>query len=423
MNTIKSIRAREILDSRAKPTIEVDISLKENNGFGRASVPSGASVGSKEAHELRDGGQRYHGFGVLNAVKNVNDIVASHCMGKSFANQKALDEMLIKMDGTPDKSNLGANTLLAVSMAFAKAQANAHNIELFEYIGSIYNPQNCNYMTNLNHLLPMINIVNGGKHADNGLDLQEFMIIPIVGDSIKDRIRIASEVFYSLRNELKILGLSTNVGDEGGFAPHISSSEDALHIISSAILSAGYGFDEVKLAIDAAASDFYKGDDLYVMKGNKDFSSSQLITYYKTLMKKYPIISIEDPLAENDFDGWKQITANMKCDIQLVGDDIFVTNEKMLQEGISNNIANAVIIKPNQVGTLSETINTVKLATSNGYKTIISHRSGETEDVSIAHLAVAFGSTYIKAGSVSRTDRTAKYNELLRIYDKLLIER
>ena len=423
MNTIKSIRAREILDSRAKPTIEVDISLKENNGFGRASVPSGASVGSKEAHELRDGGRRYHGFGVLNAVKNVNDIVASHCIGKSFANQKALDEMLIKIDGTPDKSNLGANTLLAVSMAFAKAQANAHNMELFEYIGSIYNPQNCNYMTNLNHLLPMINIVNGGKHADNGLDLQEFMIIPIVGDSIKDRIRIASEVFYSLRNELKILGLSTNVGDEGGFAPHISSSEDALHIISSAILSAGYGFDEVKLAIDAAASDFYKGDDLYVMKGNKDFSSSQLITYYKTLMKKYPIISIEDPLAENDFDGWKQITANMKCDIQLVGDDIFVTNEKMLQEGISSNIANAVIIKPNQVGTLSETIDTVKLATSNGYKTIISHRSGETEDVSIAHLAVAFGSTYIKAGSVSRTDRTAKYNELLRIYDKLLIER
>ncbi len=404
---VKNVLAREILDSRGNPTIEVDV-LLEDNSTGRASVPSGASTGSREAIELRDKDDRYNGLGVRHAVNNVNSIIRNVIIGMDAYDQELIDNTLIELDGTFNKSKLGANACLGVSMAVLKAAANSKHIPLFKYISEKYN-------TRISLPVCMMNILNGGVHADNNLDFQEFMIIPN-RNTVHERVRVGSEVFHALKAVLKEKKLTTSVGDEGGFAPDLNSNKEGFELIIEAIKKAGYtpGVD-VSLAIDVAASELYD-DGVYILKGeNKRLNIYELIEYYKNLIDEYPIVSIEDPVDENDWEGLKLITKELGDKVQIVGDDLFVTNVKYLQQGIDNNSANAILIKVNQIGTITETINTIKLACTNSYNTIISHRSGETEDTTIVHLAVGLDLGQIKTGSLSRTDRICKYNELMRI--------
>jgi len=408
VSKIKDVIAREILDSRGNPTVEVDVIL-ESGIFGRASVPSGASTGEREAIELRDGDKnRYNGKGVLNAVQNVNGIIRDNIIGLDSLNQRLIDETMIRLDGTYNKSRLGANAILGVSLANLKAAANYKKIPLYRYFDSeISMPR------------AMMNILNGGVHADNDIDFQEFMIVP-EADSFSKRLQIGDEVFYALKKVLKNDGLSTNVGDEGGFAPNISSNKNALDYIVRAINEAGYvpGKD-VFIALDVAASEFYE-NGVYNLKGEgRSLNTDELIDYFSELINEYPIISIEDPVDENDWEGFSKITNIMGDRIQLVGDDLFVTNIEYLKKGIEMKAGNAILIKVNQIGSVSETLDTIRLARENGYKTIISHRSGETEDVSIADLAAGLNLGQIKTGSLSRTDRVCKYNELLRIEETL----
>ncbi len=408
MSKIKNIKAREILDSRGNPTVEVDVVL-ESGVIGRASVPSGASTGEREAIELRDNDlTRYNGKGVLKAVNNVNTIIKASLIGENALDQKRIDNIMIELDGTKNKSNLGANAILGVSMAVLKAAANYYKEPLYKYFDKeISMPR------------AMMNILNGGMHADNGLDFQEFMIVP-EAPSFAERLRIGSEVFHSLKSVLKEKGLSTNVGDEGGFAPNLNTNVEALDAIIDAIKLAGYKPGEnVFLALDVAASEFYRDGKYYLKGENRILTTSGLISYYEDLINKYPIISIEDPVDENDWEGFSEITQKLGDKIQLVGDDLFVTNKEYLQKGIDMKAGNAILLKVNQIGTITETLETIKMAKDAGYKTIISHRSGETEDVTIADLAVALNLGQIKTGSLSRTDRTSKYNELLRIEETL----
>ena len=408
MSKIKDIKAREILDSRGNPTVEVDV-LLESGIIGRASVPSGASTGSREAIELRDNDKsRYNGKGVLKAVNNVNTLIKDKLIGLDSLDQKLIDETMINLDGTKNKRKLGANAILGVSMANLKAASAYKNIPLYKYFNE-----------ELSMPRPMMNILNGGAHADNGLDFQEFMIIP-ERESFKERLRVGAEVFHSLKEVLKENNLATSVGDEGGFAPNLNTNKEALDLIIKAIEKAGYtpGKD-VFLGLDVAASEFYENGK-YNLKGeNKVLSTDELIKYFEELVKEYPIISIEDPVDENDWEGFKRITERLGDKIQLVGDDLFVTNKEYLQKGIEMKAGNAILIKVNQIGTITETIDTINLAKENNYKTIISHRSGETEDTTIAHLAVGLNLKQIKTGSLSRTDRVSKYNELLRIEENL----
>ena len=413
MTTISCAKAREILDSRGNPTVEVDVVL-ESGVMGRAAVPSGASTGKKEALELRDTDKpsRYMGRGVQTAVKNINEIISHKLVGVDATRQVEIDNLLIKLDGTSNKGKLGANAILGVSLAAAKAAANALCLPLYRYIGG----------TNARVLpVPMMNILNGGKHADNNLDIQEFMIMPIKAESFAEALRMGTEVFHNLRSVLKSRGYNTNVGDEGGFAPNLKTNEEALDLLLEAIKKAGYtAGKDVYLALDSAASEFYK-DGKYVLRaeGGAKKSSDELIALYSKLLDKYPICSIEDGLSEEDWDGWKKLTKNLGNKIQLVGDDIFVTNTKILEKGIEQGVANSILIKVNQIGTLTETLNAIELARTNGYTTVISHRSGETEDTSIADIAVATNAGQIKTGSLSRTDRICKYNQLLRIEEEL----
>lgn len=408
---IKDIKAREILDSRGNPTVEVDV-LLENGILGRAAVPSGASTGEREALELRDGDKsRYMGKGVLKAVANVNGPLRELVIGMDAADQKALDYAMIELDGTETKSKFGANAILGVSMAALKASALNENKSLYEYVGN---------GTTLPK--PMMNIINGGAHADNKLDFQEFMIIP-QRDTIKERLRVGAEVFHNLKKVLNEKGLSTGVGDEGGFAPDLQSNEEGFELIVDAIKRAGYepGKD-VCLAIDVAASEFYD-EDLKKYKFHwstgEEFTTDELIDFYEKLISKYPIISIEDPVDENDWEGFTKVTERLGSKVQLVGDDLFVTNKKYLQKGIDNQAGNAILLKVNQIGTITETLETIELARENGYATVLSHRSGETEDTTISDLAVGLDLGQLKTGSMSRTDRVCKYNQLIRIEEEL----
>lgn len=402
---IKNVIGREVLDSRGNPTVEVDVIL-ENNIVGRAIVPSGASTGEREALEMRDGGSRYNGLGVLKAVNNVNTILKDSIVGMDVFEQQKIDHKMIDVDGTPNKSNLGANAILGVSMAVLKAAANCDNMQLYKYVGN---------GTSLP--VAMMNILNGGCHADNNLDFQEFMIVPN-RDSIHERVRVGAEVFHTLKKILKEKGYFTGVGDEGGFAPNLSSNEEAFQLIIEAIKMAGYtpGKD-VNLAIDVAASELYENGK-YNIDG-KGFTTEELIEYYDELINKYPIISIEDPLDQNDWDGFADITKRLKDRVQIVGDDLFVTNKKYLEKGIRLGCCNAILIKVNQIGTITEMLETIELAKENNCNIIISHRSGETEDTTIADLAVGLNVGQIKTGSLSRTDRICKYNQLFRIEDGL----
>jgi len=412
IGTICSVVAREILDSRGNPTVETEVTL-EGDVRGRAAVPSGASTGANEAVELRDGdATRYLGKGVLRAVENVNTIIAPAIQGESVFNQRGLDQILINMDGSPNKGHLGANAILSVSMAAARAAAAALNVPLYRYLGG----------TNACILpVPMMNIINGRAHADNNLDLQEFMIVPAGADSFAKSLRMGVETFHSLKSVLKKKGYSTAVGDEGGFAPNIKSNEEALDLILDAIQKAGYKpGQQVYLALDVAASEFFEDKKYNFKKSSGDrLDSDQVIKLYEGWVKQYPIVSIEDGMAEDDWQGWMALTAALGEKIQLVGDDVFVTNAKRLQNGIADGVGNSILIKLNQVGTLSETMDTIELAKVDGYTTVISHRSGETEDSFIADLAVATNAGQIKTGSASRTDRVCKYNQLLRIEDDL----
>ena len=409
---ISQIKAREILDSRGNPTVEVDIELK-GGAMGRAAVPSGASTGEHEAVELRDGDKgRYLGKGVSNAVKNVNEEISPKIKGMDAAKQARLDDFLIELDGTENKSKFGANAILAVSLAAAKAAAAADGIPLYRYLGG----KDARILP-----VPMMNIINGGSHADNNVDLQEFMIMPIGAPNFREALRMGSEVFHNLKSILKSKKLSTAVGDEGGFAPDLKSNEEAIEVILEAIEKAKYkSGKDIYIALDPAASSFYKENN-YILLAEKDscHTTSAMIAFYAKLVEKYPIVSIEDGLDENDWDGWKKITERLGDKIQLVGDDLFVTNTKRLDRGIKQGCANSILIKVNQIGTLTETLDAIKLAKDAGYTAVISHRSGETEDVTISHLAVATGCGQIKTGSVCRTDRVAKYNELLRIEEEL----
>ena len=404
---IVDVKGREILDSRGNPTVEVDVIL-EDGTLGRAAVPSGASTGEREALEMRDGGTRYMGKGVLNAVANVNGPLRDLVIGMDAYNQGELDYAMINADGTKTKSKYGANAILGISMAVMKASAISKGVPLYRYIGS------GNILP-----VPMMNIINGGAHADNKLDFQEFMIVP-EARTIHDRVRIGAEVFHNLKKVLNSKKLATGVGDEGGFAPDLQSNTEGFELIMEAINKAGYepGKD-VFIAIDVAASEFYK-DGKYVLAGeNRSLTTEELIEFYEELCSKYPIISIEDPVDENDWDGFKLITERLGDKIQLVGDDLFVTNKKCLQMGIDNKAGNAILLKVNQIGTITETIETIELAKANGYNTVISHRSGETEDTTIADLAVGLDLGQIKTGSMSRTDRICKYNQLMRIEEEL----
>ena len=404
---ISNVIGREILDSRGNPTVEVDVIL-ENGVMGRASVPSGASTGEREALELRDGGERFLGKGVLEAVNHVNNELRELVVGYDVFNQEEIDYAMINLDGTETKSRFGANAILGVSMAVLKAAAKAKGLPLYKYVGEGKTLPR-----------PMMNIINGGAHADNNLDFQEYMIIP-VADTIKERVRIGAEVFHTLKKVLKEKGYATSVGDEGGFAPNLKTNSEGFELIVEAINKAGYkpGVD-VNLAIDVAASEFYN-DGKYELKGEgKTLTTEELVAYYVELTSKYPIISIEDPVDENDWEGFRLITEKIGEKIQLVGDDLFVTNKKCLQKGIDNHAGNAILLKVNQIGTITETIETINLAKSHGYKTVISHRSGETEDTTIADLAVGLDLGQIKTGSMSRTDRVCKYNQLIRIEEEL----
>ena len=410
---ISDVFAREILDSRGNPTVEVEVVL-ESGEMGRAAVPSGASTGIYEAVELRDGDKsRYLGKGVLNAVDNVNEIIAPELIGMNVFDQVGIDQMLIELDGTDKKSKLGANAILGVSMAVVKAAAEELGMPLFQYLGGV----NAKVLPT-----PMMNIINGGEHADNNVDIQEFMVMPVGADSWAEALRMGAEIFHSLKSVLKGKGLNTAVGDEGGFAPNLGSNEEALMAIVEAIEKAGYKpGDEVKIAMDAAASSFYSADKKkYVLAGEgKELTSEEMVAFYEDLVSKYPIISIEDGLDENDWDGFKLMTERLGDKIQIVGDDLFVTNTAKLEEGIQKGIANSILIKLNQIGTITETLDAIEMAKRAGYTAIISHRSGETEDTTIADLVVAVNAGQIKTGAPSRTDRVAKYNQLIRIEEMI----
>jgi len=412
MSQIDQIRAREILDSRGNPTVEADVTLVGGER-GRAAVPSGASTGEHEAVELRDGDpKRYLGKGVLKAVANVNDKIARELTGMDALDQRAIDRKLLELDGTPNKSNLGANALLAVSMATARAAANHRKLPLYRYLGG----DGANTLP-----VPMMNIINGGAHADNNVDFQEFMVVPVGADHFSEALRMGAEIFHTLKSVLKKKGYATSVGDEGGFAPNLKSNEEAIETILEAITQSGYqAGGDVLLALDPAASEFYDGGSYVFKKSDgRKLSSDQMIAFWKDWTDKYPIISIEDGMAENDWDGWKALTNEIGATVQLVGDDLFVTNTKFLQKGIDLGVANSILIKVNQIGTLTETLDCIELAKSNGRTAVISHRSGETEDSFIADLAVATNAGQIKTGSLSRSDRIAKYNQLLRIEEEL----
>lgn len=412
MSLIYSVHAREVLDSRANPTVEVEV-VTEDGGFGRAIVPSGASTGAYEAVELRDNEKhRYMGKGVSKAVHNVNNVIAPNLYEYDVFDQVGIDEMMIELDGTDNKGKLGANAILGVSMAVARAAADELNLPLYQYLGGV----GARVMP-----IPMMNILNGGKHADNNVDIQEFMILPVGAPSFKEALRMGSEVYHHLKKVLQGKGLSTGVGDEGGFAPNLKSNEEAFQVIVEAIEEAGYtpGKDVV-LGIDVAASEIYEDEKYYFKGEDRKLSSIEVIDFYEEMISKYPIVSIEDGLSEDDWEGWKLMTARLGKKIQIVGDDLFVTNVKRLKKGIDENAANAILIKLNQIGTITETLSAIELAKINGYKVVISHRSGETEDSTIADLAVAVNSRQIKTGAPARTDRVAKYNQLLRIEDEFM---
>jgi len=413
MTDIIDVYAREILDSRGNPTIEVEV-VTSDGTIGVAAVPSGASTGEFEAVELRDGDKnRFAGKGVLKAVQNVNEVIAPEIEGIDVLEQKLIDEILLDIDGTKNKEKLGANAILGVSLACAKAAANALGLPLYRYIGGTFAHQ---------LPAPMMNILNGGKHADNNVDIQEFMIMPLGASSFKEALRMGTETFHSLKKVLNEKGYSTSVGDEGGFAPNLKSNEEALEVILMAIEKAGYkAGEDIYLAIDVASSELYK-DGKYIMatEKNPEKTVDDMIEYYRYLVAKYPIISIEDGLAEDDWDGWQKLTEALGNKVQLVGDDLFVTNTERLKRGIDNNVANSILIKLNQIGTLTETLAAIEMAKRAGYTCVISHRSGETEDTTIADLAVAVNAGQIKTGSACRTDRVCKYNQLLRIEEDLL---
>ncbi len=414
MPFIADVYAREVLDSRGNPTIEVEV-YTESGAYGRAMVPSGASTGEHEAVELRDGDKkRYLGKGVLKAVENVNEVIAPEIIGLDVTQQAYIDQLMIDLDGTPNKAKLGANAILGVSMAVARAAADFSGLPLYLYLGGF----------NAKELpVPMMNIINGGSHADNNVDFQEFMIMPVGFETFSEALRCGAEVFHSLKKVLSSKGYNTAVGDEGGFAPNLKSNEEAVTVILEAIEAAGYKpGSQVKLAMDVASSEFYnKQTGKYVLagEGGKELTSKELVAFYKDLVTKYPIVSIEDGLDENDWDGWKMMTDELGSLVQLVGDDFFVTNTERLSKGIEKGIANSILIKVNQIGTLTETFNAVEMAKRAGYTSVLSHRSGETEDSTIADIAVATNCGQIKTGSLSRTDRIAKYNQLLRIEDEL----
>ncbi len=411
MSKIKSVKAREILDSRGTPTVEVDVTL-EDGSFGRAAVPSGASTGVHEAVELRDGdATRFNGKGVLKAVNAANTELAQAVIGMEATDQKAIDEKMIAVDGTPNKGRCGANAILGISLAVAKAAAISAKLPLYRYLGG-----------EEAHILPvpMMNILNGGKHADNPIDIQEFMIMPVGAKTCRDAIRMGAEVFQALKKNLKAAGMNTNVGDEGGFAPNIASAKEALAFIVKSIESAGYKpGEDVCIALDAASSEFYE-DGKYNMKGEgKVFTNAELVGYYEELANEFPILSVEDGMAEDDWEGCKMLTDRLGGKIQLVGDDLFVTNTERLKMGIEKKIANSILIKVNQIGSLTETLNAIDMAHKAGYTAVVSHRSGETEDATIADIVVATGAGQIKTGSLSRSDRLAKYNQLIRIEEEL----
>ncbi len=413
MPYIASIHARQILDSRGNPTVEVDV-LTDEGALGRAAVPSGASTGIHEAVELRDNDKNvYLGKGVLHAVNNVNDIISNELSGWDVADQAGIDHAMIQLDGTPNKGKLGANAILAVSLAVAKAAAEEAGLPLFRYVGG----------TNARTLpVPMMNILNGGAHADNKIDFQEFMIMPVGASGFSEGLRWGTEIFHALKSTLKKKGYSTNVGDEGGFAPNIQSNEEAIETVLEAIVAAGYNTDQIKIAMDAANSELWKEDKkkyVFHKSDGKEMSSEELVKYWENWVRQYPIVSIEDGMAEDDWEGWKGLTQTIGSKCQLVGDDFFVTNVKRLSQGIEKGLANALLVKVNQIGSLTETINAVTMAQHAGYNTIMSHRSGETEDTTIADLAVALNCGQIKTGSASRTDRIAKYNQLIRIEELL----
>ena len=409
MVIIEDIHAREVLDSRGNPTVEVEVALSDGS-LGRAIVPSGASTGVHEALELRDQDKdRYNGKGTLKAVENIEEIIAEKLIGIGPFDQVLIDNFMIDLDGTENKKNLGANAMLGVSMAVASAAAASLKMPLFQYLGGV----NAKVLPT-----PMMNILNGGSHADNTVDIQEFMIMPVGADSVREAIRMGAEIFAALKKVLKDKNMITTVGDEGGFAPNLKTNEDAIKVILEATEKAGYkAGEDIKIAIDAASSEFYDNDKkVYILEGEgKTMTSSEMIDYYAELCEKYPIISIEDGLAEEDWEGWKELTEKLGSKVQLVGDDLFVTNTKRLKQGIEKGIANSILIKVNQIGTLTETLDAIEMAKKAGYTAVISHRSGETEDTTIADLAVATNAGQIKTGSLSRTDRIAKYNQLIRI--------
>lgn len=407
--SISTIKGRQILDSRGNPTVEADVTLSDGT-LGRAAVPSGASTGAGEALELRDGGSSWMGKGVSKAVSNINDIIAPALIGMDASDQKALDLAMLELDGTDNKSALGANAILAVSLAAAKAVANSKKMPLWRYVAQITN-------STPSLPLPMMNIMNGGAHAAGSTDIQEYMIIPLGAEHFEDTLRIGTEVFHNLKKILKDEGYSTTVGDEGGYAPHVrDGNREPLDLIKRAVEAAGYQFGtDVKLALDVAASELVEGDDYNLATEGRTISAEELIAWYNEIAAQYPLVSIEDGLGENDWANWAMLTEKVGDRLQLVGDDLLVTNTKLLRRGIDEKAANAILIKPNQIGSLTETIEAVKMAQEAGWNTVMSHRSGETEDSTIAHLAVGLGCGQIKTGSLSRTDRVAKYNELLRI--------
>ncbi|WP_366923831.1 phosphopyruvate hydratase [Metallumcola ferriviriculae] len=411
MTIINEVVAREILDSRGNPTVEVEMVL-ESGAVGRAAVPSGASTGAYEAVELRDkDDNRYMGKGVLQAVSNVNNIIAPEVLGLDAVDQLGIDELLLELDGTENKSKLGANALLGVSLAAANAAANALGLPLYQYLGGV----NAKEMP-----VPMMNILNGGEHADNNVDIQEFMVMPVGAESFREGLRMGAEIFHNLKKVLQAKGLNTAVGDEGGFAPNLKSNEEALEVIVAAVEKAGYKpGEDVVLALDVAATELYKEGSYRFEGQGETFTSDQLIDFYSSLIDKYPIISIEDGLSEDDWEGWQRFTAKLGKKVQLVGDDLFVTNTTKLAQGIEMGVANSILIKVNQIGTLTETFDAIEMAKKAGYTAVISHRSGETEDVTIADIAVAANAGQIKTGAPSRTDRVAKYNQLLRIEEDL----
>lgn len=411
MTEIVDVKAREILDSRGNPTVEVDVHLA-CGAMGRAAVPSGASTGTREALELRDtSAKRYGGKGVTQAVNHVNTEIGPAVQGSDATDQVGLDEHLIRLDGTANKSRLGANAILGVSMAAARAAATAYDLPLFRYLGGIQ----ARYLP-----LPMMNIVNGGAHATNNLDIQEFMIVPVGAESVRDAIRMGAETFHQLKSILKKEGHATGVGDEGGFAPNLESNESALKYIVKAIEAAGYQpGKEIGLALDAAASEFYKDGKYVLASENKKMSAGEMVDYYEDLINRYPILSIEDGMAEQDWDGWRLMTEKLEDYIQIVGDDVFVTNPEIFQKGIEEGIANSILIKLNQIGTVTETLNAIQMAHQAGYTAVVSHRSGETEDTFISDLVVGVNAGQIKTGSLSRSDRVAKYNQLIRIEERL----